>query len=308
MAFSIALRVTGDASLAEDVLQDAFLGACATPAAMPRARSVKTWLLRWSTTGGRRGAPSPPDQRLAETEDVTPAALMGPTSGARSRPTSTRAPLCCLDVPPRRSASDRAGLLRRAHPAGDRDQDRRAARDRQGPDAPRPARDASPPARTGAGLMSDGRESTHEEAVHGLPRPPCPKCALEPDEEEAVSASISLCVRCRTRSLLCELYFGGAGAARNPRASPAAGRPGGPHPRGSGRRPCLTWSPWRPSRHCWSPSRRRWHPYRSRSTPGALLSPVPRSLRGGGRDRHRRTRRCRTCSRECQFERAQYSA
>ena len=46
MAFSIALRVTGDASLAEDVLQEAFLGAWRHAGRYAEGRgSVKTWLL-----------------------------------------------------------------------------------------------------------------------------------------------------------------------------------------------------------------------------------------------------------------------
>src|SRR3954447_18678950 len=46
MAYSIALRITADAGLAEDVVQEAFLGAWrnATRYAESRA-SVKTWLL-----------------------------------------------------------------------------------------------------------------------------------------------------------------------------------------------------------------------------------------------------------------------
>jgi RNA polymerase sigma-70 factor (ECF subfamily) len=46
MAYSIAYRVTNDATLAEDVVQDAFLGAWRNAARYVEARgSVKTWLL-----------------------------------------------------------------------------------------------------------------------------------------------------------------------------------------------------------------------------------------------------------------------
>src|SRR4051794_943752 len=46
MAYSIALRITSDASTAEDVVQDAFLGAWRNAARYVDARgSVKTWLL-----------------------------------------------------------------------------------------------------------------------------------------------------------------------------------------------------------------------------------------------------------------------
>jgi RNA polymerase sigma-70 factor (ECF subfamily) len=46
MAYSIALRITSDASTAEDVVQDAFLGAWRNAARYVETRgSVKTWLL-----------------------------------------------------------------------------------------------------------------------------------------------------------------------------------------------------------------------------------------------------------------------
>src|SRR5918994_6680091 len=46
MAYSIAYRITNDATLAEDVVQDAFLGAWRNAARYIAGRgSVKTWLL-----------------------------------------------------------------------------------------------------------------------------------------------------------------------------------------------------------------------------------------------------------------------
>ncbi|MDP9483803.1 MAG: sigma-70 family RNA polymerase sigma factor [Chloroflexota bacterium] len=46
MAYALALRITGDAALAEDVLQDAFVGAWRNAARYDQGRgSVKTWLL-----------------------------------------------------------------------------------------------------------------------------------------------------------------------------------------------------------------------------------------------------------------------
>lgn len=46
MTFALAMRITGDAALAEDVVQDAFLGAWRNAARYAEVRgSVKTWLL-----------------------------------------------------------------------------------------------------------------------------------------------------------------------------------------------------------------------------------------------------------------------
>ena len=80
MAYSIALRVTGDASLAEDVLQEAFLGAWRHAGRYAEGRgSVKTWLLaivhHRAIDAVRRRRPT---NSLPETEDVTPAPLTVP--------------------------------------------------------------------------------------------------------------------------------------------------------------------------------------------------------------------------------------
>jgi RNA polymerase sigma-70 factor (ECF subfamily) len=80
MAYSIALRVTGDAALAEDVLQEAFLGAWRHAGRYAEERgSVKTWLLaivhHRAVDALRRRRPT---KALPETEDVTPAPLTVP--------------------------------------------------------------------------------------------------------------------------------------------------------------------------------------------------------------------------------------
>jgi RNA polymerase sigma-70 factor, ECF subfamily len=80
MAYSIALRVTGDASLAEDVLQEAFLGAWRHAGRYAEGRgSVKTWLLaivhHRAIDAVRRRRPT---NALPETEDLTPAPLTVP--------------------------------------------------------------------------------------------------------------------------------------------------------------------------------------------------------------------------------------
>lgn len=80
MAYSIALRITADASLAEDVLQDAFLGAWRNAARYAEGKgSVKTWLLsivhHRAVDAVRRRRPT---VELPEREDVPPASLTLP--------------------------------------------------------------------------------------------------------------------------------------------------------------------------------------------------------------------------------------
>jgi len=80
MAYSIALRVTGDATLAEDVLQEAFLGAWRHAGRYVAGKgSVKTWLLaivhHRAIDAVRRRRPS---TALPEREDAPPPALTIP--------------------------------------------------------------------------------------------------------------------------------------------------------------------------------------------------------------------------------------
>lgn len=80
MAYSIALRVTGDATLAEDVLQDAFLGAWRHAGRYAEGRgSVKTWLMaivhHRAIDAIRRRRPT---TALPEREDAPPPALTLP--------------------------------------------------------------------------------------------------------------------------------------------------------------------------------------------------------------------------------------
>jgi RNA polymerase sigma factor (sigma-70 family) len=80
VAYSIALRVTGDATLAEDVLQDAFLGAWRHAARYTEGRgSVKTWLLaivhHRAVDAVRRRRPT---AALPESKDVAPPTLTLP--------------------------------------------------------------------------------------------------------------------------------------------------------------------------------------------------------------------------------------
>jgi RNA polymerase sigma-70 factor (ECF subfamily) len=80
MAYSIALRITADASLAEDVVQDAFLGAWRNAARYVEGKgSVKTWLLsivhHRAVDAVRRRRPT---VELPEREDVPPPAMTIP--------------------------------------------------------------------------------------------------------------------------------------------------------------------------------------------------------------------------------------
>ena len=74
MAYSIAFRITNDATLAEDVVQDAFLGAWRNATRYVEGRgSVKTWLLsivhHRAIDAVRRRRPT---SELPEREDVPP--------------------------------------------------------------------------------------------------------------------------------------------------------------------------------------------------------------------------------------------
>src|SRR5918995_4052488 len=80
MAYSIAYRITNDATLAEDVVQDAFLGAWRNAERYIAGRgSVKTWLLsivhHRAIDAVRRRKPT---TELPESTDAPPAALRLP--------------------------------------------------------------------------------------------------------------------------------------------------------------------------------------------------------------------------------------
>lgn len=80
MAYSIALRITSDASLAEDVVQDAFMGVWRNAGRYVTGRgSVKTWLLaivhHRAVDAVRRRRPT---SELPEREEVPPLALQLP--------------------------------------------------------------------------------------------------------------------------------------------------------------------------------------------------------------------------------------
>ena len=80
MAYSIALRITSDTALAEDVVQDAFLGAWRNAGRYAEAKgSVKTWLLsivhHRAVDAVRRRRPA---SELPERDDIPPPSLTLP--------------------------------------------------------------------------------------------------------------------------------------------------------------------------------------------------------------------------------------
>ena len=95
MAYSIAYRITNDATLAEDVVQDAFLGAWRNAARYVEGRgSVKTWLLsivhHRAIDAVRRRRPT---TELPDVEVPPPDALHAARRlGRGRRPASTRPP------------------------------------------------------------------------------------------------------------------------------------------------------------------------------------------------------------------------
>ncbi len=141
MAYSIAYRITNDSTLAEDVVQEAFLGAWRNAAKYVEGRgSVKTWLLsivhHRAIDAVRRRRPT---TELPDVELPPPDALTLPDVWAevasrarrRDRPGRSRRAVRCP------ARGHRARLLRRADPAGDRGPDgaRRSGRSRAGCDS-----------------------------------------------------------------------------------------------------------------------------------------------------------------------------
>jgi RNA polymerase sigma factor (sigma-70 family) len=107
MAYSIALRITTDAALAEDVVQDAFLGAWRNSNRYVEGRgSVKTWLLsivhHRAVDAVRRRRPT---TELPDRETTPPAALtipdIWPEVAGRLDRESVRAALAGLADPQR---------------------------------------------------------------------------------------------------------------------------------------------------------------------------------------------------------------
>ena len=161
MAYSIAYRITNDASLAEDVVQEAFLGVWRNATRYVEGRgSVKTWLLaivhHRAIDAVRRRRPT---SELPDTADIGgarrphAARCLGRGVGRTRCRHRASGRQVALGRPAR---GDRAGLLRRTHAAGDRGSDRYTTRHREEPHATWPARDAA---------LARGR-APHERRAH----------------------------------------------------------------------------------------------------------------------------------------------
>ena len=116
MAYSIAYRITTDASLAEDVVQDAFLGVWRNASRYVEGRgSVKTWLLsivhHRAVDAVRRRKPT---TELPEREDIAAAAADAPRHLARGRGQPRSAPRSR----PRWRRSPRSSARRSSSPTG----------------------------------------------------------------------------------------------------------------------------------------------------------------------------------------------
>ena len=151
MAYSIALRITADASLAEDVVQDAFLGAWRNAGRYAESRaSVKTWLLaivhHRAVDAVRRRRPT---IELPEREDVPPPQLTLPDIWTE---VSARLDQEAVQGALRRLSDVQREAIELAYFGGLTQQEiaartEHAAGHRQEPDAPRAAGDAARPAR-----------------------------------------------------------------------------------------------------------------------------------------------------------------
>ena len=280
VAFSLAHRMTGNRTQAEDVVQEAFLSIWRSGARYDRARgSVRTWVLgivhhraidelrRAQHHDRRRASDEGIEERLvAEERTDVQAARREESREVRRR---SRAP--------RRAAPRaRARVLRGLHPQRDRRHARRAARHHQGPhapgagQAPRLARRPGP----GARVMS-GRD----DCVHGVDAGAFVLDALEPGERAAFERHLASASGAATRS---RTSAWPPRPCRWPRAGGAAARAEGPaHGRRAARRPSC------------SPPRARRPTAPRRRAPSA----GGRWLGGGAARPRRRWRALRRCAR-----------
>ena len=155
-AFSLAYRMCGSRSAAEDVVQEAFLSLWRSGARYDRARgSVRTWVLgivhnraidslRRSVVHDRRRASDEGIEERFEAKRPHRRRGRAPRRGAGD-------PRRAADAAGRAVPRHRARLLRRLHADRDRLHARHADRHGQGAHAPRPGEDARPARRPAGG-------------------------------------------------------------------------------------------------------------------------------------------------------------
>ena len=194
-AYSLAYRMVGTRSVAEDVTQEAFLNLWRSGAHYDRARgSVRTWILgivhhraidalrRASVHSKRRSDDETAAERLEAPERVEE------DVARRDEAAIVRN---AMDVLPARPAQgDRAGVLRRVHARRDRGDAGVAGGNREGPDAAGSEEDARDTRARGGGDMSD--HDRFEDAAGAFVLG-----ALPDDERAAFAAHLETCAVCQ---------------------------------------------------------------------------------------------------------------
>ena len=197
-AFSLAYRMCGRRSMAEDVVQEAFLSLWRSGARYDRTRgSVRTWVLgivhNRAIDALRRGGVH--ERRRASDEGIEER-FEAPerTELEVSRRDEAREVREALEEPARGTESGhRAGLLRRLHPHGDRAYARHSDRHDQGTHAPGTS-EAAADARHGGGSFVSSQWHEHE-PLHQV----APYLLHALDDEEVADFRLHLdgCAICR---------------------------------------------------------------------------------------------------------------
>ena len=167
MAYALALRITTETGLAEDVVQDSFLGVWRNAGRYAEAKgSVRGWLL---AIVRHRAIDAMRRQRAGVALGDEAEETSGRPHPSRHLARSRRAARCRAGPrgPDRPAAgparSHRAGLLRRLDPAGDRGSDSRAAGHGEEPHAAR----AGVAARAAGGRKTDGEGGSAAASSNG---------------------------------------------------------------------------------------------------------------------------------------------